>query len=107
MWESCVVTQNGAKLLGSMAEIEITGAKFGISTVSDAALAVQTEVSAPGGNLGITDFKRLDGGFAVVIRAANTDVEEEYTIKQIGLYAREKNGEEILLMPPPRKPPTG
>ena len=100
MWENCVVTKNGAELLGRLSGIELTGAKFGISTVPDAALAMQTDVSAPKGNLGITDFKRLNGGFALVVQAVNTGVREEYTIRQVGIYAKEKGSDsekEILL----------
>ena len=98
MWESCVVTKSGAELLGRLSGAELTGAKFGLSTVPEAALALQTEVTAPGGNLGIEGFKLIEGGFSATVRITNKGVEEEYTVKQIGIYAREKNGTENILL---------
>ena len=98
MWESCVVTKNGAELLGRLSGAELTGAKFGLSTVPEAALALQTEVTAPGGNLGIAEFKLIEGGFSATVRITNKGVGEEYTVKQIGIYAREKDGTENVLL---------
>ena len=98
MWESCVVTKRGAELLGRLSGAELTGAKFGLSTVPEAALALQTEITAPGGNLGIAEFKLIEGGFSATVRITNKGVEEEYTVKQIGIYAREKNGTENILL---------
>ncbi|MCM1055974.1 MAG: hypothetical protein NC394_10695, partial [Bacteroides sp.] len=98
MWENCVITKSGAELLGRLSGIELTCAKFGLSDVPTAALIMRTDVTAPMGKLEITDFKRNDGGFTVVIQADNKGVEEEYVIKQIGLYAKERDkGEEVLL----------
>ncbi len=98
MWESCVVTKSGAELLGRLSGAELTGAKFGLSTVPEASLALQTEVTAPGGNLGIEGFKLIEGGFSATVRITNKGVEEEYTVKQIGIYAREKDGTENVLL---------
>ena len=98
MWESCVITKNGAELLGRLSGAELTGAKFGLSTVPEASLALQTEVTAPNGNLGIEGFKLIEGGFSATVRITNKGVEEEYTVKQIGIYAREKNGTENILL---------
>ena len=98
MWESCVVTKSGAELLGRLSGAELTGAKFGLSTVPEAALALQTEVTAPGGNLGIEGFKLIEGGFSATVRITNKGVREEYTVKQIGLYARERGGVESVLL---------
>ena len=98
MWESCVVTKSGAELLGRLSGAELTGAKFGLSTVPEAALALQTEITAPGGNLGIAEFKLIEGGFSATVRITNKGVREEYTVKQIGLYARERGGVESVLL---------
>ena len=93
MWENCVVTQSGITLLSKLEAIELSGAKYGMSTVPVASLMSQKSVTSPGATLNITQFKNTNEGFEVVIRVDNKGANQEYTIKQVGIYAREKGAE--------------
>ncbi len=102
IWENAVITNKGIALqakLHSGTTLSLTRAVTGAGTVEPNYLAVQTQVTTEMQELSFsTQSYPEEGKCAVPLRLTNADLEEGYTVKQIGVYAFDPDEGEILYM---------
>lgn len=99
-WENTTMTQQGQNLLDTLIagvkDMHITRAVVGSGTVNATKLATQTGVTNPVQEAYLGDISIVDGAVTLPVIITNTDLEEGYTAKQIGIYAQAEGDEEIL-----------
>ncbi|MCL1866270.1 MAG: hypothetical protein FWF82_02555 [Oscillospiraceae bacterium] len=89
-WIDAVITNAGAALLSSAMQdgIVITKVLGGSGTYNLSSLMAQTNVTAPRTNLPIAGIKELEKSRQVDIRIDNRGLNESYTLRQVGIWAR-------------------
>ena len=104
-WTECAVTAGGTALLNEwMAgrRITLSSVHGGTGLVEESALASQTGLADWRQTLSLIDQTDGEGGKNVQIQISNRDLEAEYVLNQIGVYARldadqDPDGPETLL----------
>lgn len=99
-WENTTMTQQGQDLLDALIagtkNMNITKAVVGSGTVTATKLATQTEVTDPVQEAKLGDVFIVDGAVTIPVIITNTELEEGYTAKQIGIFAQAEGEEEVL-----------
>jgi hypothetical protein len=101
-WNEAVVTNAGVKLYTEALHgngLEITRVTGGFSVYSAASLMIQTRTTAPEIPLAVAGVKSTASGRQITIRVDNKGAESAYTLRQVGVYAKEKGtaGNGVLL----------
>ena len=89
-WHDAVITNAGAALLIDSIEdgIVFTRAAGGSTTYNLSALMAQTNVTTPRVNLPIAIIKKHEKGQQIDLRIVNKGLNDSYTLKQVGIWAR-------------------
>ena len=95
VWNQAVVTELGLNLLASGKAVTITRAESGSGTVDTVLLIKQTDVTDPQQALQLTEETREENLLVVRALLENTQLQQGYTMKQIGLFAK-TDGQEVL-----------
>ncbi|MGN0686665.1 MAG: hypothetical protein ACI4KA_01000 [Oscillospiraceae bacterium] len=100
-WQDAVITNDGISLLGEIlggGEITITRAALGGGTVDPVALMAQTALTSPLDVVPMIAKKTtIEGkGIDIKIQIRNNGVTDTKTMKQVGLFAKVGDGEEVL-----------
>lgn len=100
-WNEAVITDAGIALLGKTfteGNIVLTRAVGGESYIETERLTQQTEIEPPTHEMGLAGIKTEQGRITVKIHGQNTSVDTRYTLRQIGIFAKEKGagGGDIL-----------
>ena len=101
-WENAAVTDAGVDMLNDLLagrKLTITSAWGGTQKAQDPeALASQTDVLGERRVLSLLDVEDVEDGKTVKIQISNTGVEEDFTLHQIGVFARLDENPEGLLV---------
>ena len=99
-WNEAVITDSGIALLAKTfteGNIVFTRAVGGEDYTEGSRLMQQTAVEPPAHELGLAGIAREKGKITVKVRGQNTGLESRYTLRQIGVFAKEKDaGGEVL-----------
>lgn len=100
-WENAAVTQAGVDMLNDLLagrRLTVTNAYGGTEAAKDpAGLQAQTDVLGERTLLSLLDVEDVEDGKTVKIQISNTGVEEDFTLHQIGVFARLDEKPEQLL----------
>ena len=100
-WNDAVITNIGMNMLVQAAggtALNICTAKCGGTAVDVAALILQTDVSDPKKIIQITGFEINGNKIKVSVRIINSGITSTYTVRQIGLYAKQTGSETEKLL---------
>ena len=101
-WENAAVTDAGVDMLNDLLagrRLTVTNAYGGTEAAKDpAGLQAQTDVLGERKLLSLLDVEDVEDGKTVKIQISNTGVEEDFTLHQIGVFARLDENPEGLLV---------
>ena len=100
-WNEAVITDAGIALLGKTfteGNIVLTGAAGGEGYTAAEELTRLTDIRPPLHEMGLAGIRTEQGNITVKLRVQNTGLDTRYTLRQIGIFAKEKGaeGEDIL-----------
>lgn len=100
-WENAAITDAGVDMLNDLLagrRLTVTNAYGGTEAAKDpAGLQAQTDVLGERTLLSLLDVEDVEDGKTVKIQISNTGVEEDFTLHQIGVFARLDEKPEQLL----------
>ena len=100
-WNEAVITDKGVALLAKTfteGNIVLTRAVGGEGYTAPERLTETTDVQPPVHEMGLAGVSAEQGKITVRVRGQNTNLAARYTLRQIGIFAKEKGsaGEDIL-----------